>query len=149
MGALALSGGDGVVIILSSSSRGLIRGVLITPLITSSADSLRSFSRSSEQLPVNERPFNEEGVKISLLFRDNLLFFLGRPGVSVPFELLPLGSGNNLGGDLCLPEMPVAAAAGTADGGDFRHGGVSTGSIFIKVARLLALPFVFVFSEEW
>lgn len=148
LGALALSGGDGVVIIFSPSSRGLIRGVLITPLITSSADSLRSFSRSSEQLPVNEHPFNEEGVK-SLPFRDNLLFFLDRPEVwaSVPFELLPLERDSNVGGDLCLPEVPVVAAACTADGGDFKHGGVSSRSIFMKVARVLV--FAFVISEEW
>ena len=42
-----LVGGEGVVIGVSSSSRGLIRGVLMTPLKQSSALSLRSSSESS------------------------------------------------------------------------------------------------------
>jgi len=127
LGALALNGGDGVVTMSSPSSRGLIRlkGVLITPVIQqSSADSLRSSSRSSEQL--NECPFNEEGVSISLLpFIDNFLFFLGGRGVPEPLPpaLLLAGNGSALGGDLCLPELAVDAATCATDaGGDLMHG---------------------------
>ena len=154
LGALALNGGDGVVTMSSPSSRGLIRlrGVLITPWIQSSADSLRSSSRSSEQL--NERPFKEEGVSMSLLpFIDNLLFFLGGRVVPEPLPpgLLLAGNGSTFGGVLCLPELAVdAATCATADGGDLMHGNASSGSVFTETLdRLLALLFELVFSKEW
>ena len=77
----ALVGGDGVVIMSSPSSSGLMGGVLMTPPIQSAADSFRSSSRSSDML--NERislsllGFWEVDILCDLLlsfpFSDNLL----------------------------------------------------------------------------
>ena len=120
---LALVGGEGVIGGSSPSSSGLMGGLLFTPVMNSSADSVRSSSRSSgllNDLPLRDAaPFGGD-------LRDILLLF----GSGVPMPLVqPLPNDIDPGGVLFL-NLELAIGRG----GDLVHvGAFSTlvGSVFI------------------
>lgn len=120
--SLMLVGGEGVIGVLSPSSRGLMGGVLSSPWMNLPGESARSSSGSSGLLI--DCPFSGRGRLVRGDCSTFLRFGSGVPQLFKPLPPAP-DSGIDPGGVLLFfGLLPLVLAMGTGGGGDLRQVGV-------------------------